>query len=790
MGAIDLPGSARRGSVWVLTLASILAWGAAGSAAGTGDAAPDARAQDLPEVSDEITVTAQKREQSIDDVGLTVVAFSGEELAERGLADLSRLTAAIPNVSLYDVTGGGVPVVVIRGIGLRDFRVNNTPAAAFYVDEVYQSSVAMIGFNLFDLERVEVLKGPQGGIYGRNTTGGAIQVISRQPRPGEADGHARLGTDQHGELAAEAAATATFGDATALRLAARAGGGGGYFRSVAAGFDHGGAERWALRSILRLEPNESLEVSFKLHAGADRSETPLLRTMPIWAPGSTRISDLADGVLFNYGNAAPGLGICPAILAGRRDDTACASSDGRVPAAEGLAGVHDSLSVERPRLDNRWLGIDLAVHRSLARGRTLTSVTSYQSFDHGRLTDLDAVALTQHHIDYGSEIEQVSQELRLSGPVGRRGFIVAGLNLARDELWEATFLTATSGLLPLAFGGITRAEQRYVQQTDAASLYGRLDRPFARAWSFVGELRYTVEDKRFRGGVELPETGTQLAFADDDQAFDNLSGKIGLEYRTASRTLWYASLSRGFKAGGFFGGFVTNPAQLEPYGEETVLAYEIGCKAQPADSLRLSAALFSYDVRDLQANARETIDEGVAIGRLTNVGDAAVVGAELELGWRPTASLAIDLGVGITDAEIDASQKTSTDAFSVADRPLEGVRLPSSPRASVNLVLIHEAGLANGLFLRSQLAMSYRSEQDLSFVVWQPERAIFEEDAYGLVGLRFTLGSRDDGWSFTAYAENLLDEAYRTVGRVSSLGAGYEIFGPPRTAGAFARYRW
>ncbi len=776
--------------LWTLALAATLAWSPASATRAEEEERPKELAPAIPELEDEITVTAQKREQRLHDVGQAVVAFSGEELVERNIADLSRLTAAIPNVGLNEVTGGGVPVVVIRGIGLRNFRVNNTPAVAFYVDEVYQSSVAMTGFNLFDLERLEVLKGPQGGIYGRNTIGGAIQVISRQPRPGEADGYARLGADQHGELAAEAAATATFGDAAALRIAARAGGGGGYFRSVAGGFDHGGAERWALRSILRLEPNESLEMSLKLHAGADRSETPLLRTMPIWAPGSTLIPDLADGVLFNYGNAAPGLGICPAILAGRRDDTACASADGRVPAAEGLAGVHDSLSVERPRLDNRWLGIDLAVHRSLAGGRTLTSVTSYQRFDHGRLIDADAMALTQHHINYGSEIEQVSQELRLSGPVGRRGFFVAGLNLARDELGEESFLTATSGFIPLAFGGITRVEQRYVQQTDAASLYGRLDRPFARAWTFVGELRYTVEDKRFRGGVELPETGAQPAFTDDNQAFDNLSGKIGLEYRPADRTLWYASLSRGFKAGGFFGGFVSNPAQLEPYGEETVLAYEIGCKVKPADSLRLSAALFAYDVRDLQANARETIDEGVAIGRLTNVGDAAVVGAELELGWRPTASLAIDLGVGITDAEIDASQKTSTDAFSVADRPLAGARLPNVPRLSANLALTHEARLPGDLYLRSQLAASYRSEQDLSFVLWEPERAIFEEDAYALLELRFTFGSSDGGWSFTAYAENLLDREYRTVSLVSPIGAGYEIFGPPRTAGAFARYRW
>lgn len=757
----------------------------------------DAAAADGKVFADQITVTAQKREQPLADVALTLTAFSAEGLEERGIDDLKTLSENVPNVVLRHNSGAGVPVVVIRGIGLQDFRVNNTPTAAFYIDEIYQTSVAMNRFAMFDLERVEVLKGPQGGLYGRNTTGGAIQLISRRPVLGENAGDLRFGYDEHGGLGLELGMGTPLGERTALRFAARAeGGSGGYFRSVPGGFDHGEADRWAARALFRFEGERS-DVVVKLHAGRDRSESPLLRTIALWAPGANLVPGLADGVLFNYADAAPGAGICPAILAGRRDSAACASVDGKTPASQALAGVHHSLSPEESRLDNAWVGASAVAHRTLG-SLELTSVTGFEQFDHGRLVDFDAVALEHQTIDYRSDIEQWSQELRLSGPWGgrvspeggRRGFFLAGLVVGQDELVEGTTLTATSGLVPLAFG-TDGAVQIYRQRTSSAAAFVHLDWPLFERFKLVGEARYSRESKKFKGGTFLPRTAVPLGFTDDAKDFGNVSGKLGFEVRSAGGALVYGSLSRGFKSGGFFGGFVTDPAQLVPYDEEIVTAYEVGWKSESkAGSLLWSGALFHYDYRRFQANARESTPSGASVGRLTNVGDVTVDGVEVELAWRAGRELTLRLGVGATDAEIDDSTKAVVDAFSVAERPIEGARLPGAPEWSGVLAVTWERTFAGELYVRLHGDYSYRGEQDLSFVVWEPEAVLFEEGGYGLVDLRLTLGSRSRRLSLTAFVSNLLDEEYRTIGQVDSLGGAYELFGAPRTAGLGLRYGW
>jgi iron complex outermembrane receptor protein len=167
---------------------------------------------EAPSVIEEIVVIAQKREQLIQDVGIAVTAFSGRNLRERDIDQSEDLYQLIPNVNLQNTGGGGAPVVIVRGVGLQSFRINDSPTTAFYVDDVYQTSVASAEWTMFDLERVEVLKGPQGGLYGRNALGGAIQIISRTPSVDEANnGYVSLGFEEY-PRGFEAAASFAFGD--------------------------------------------------------------------------------------------------------------------------------------------------------------------------------------------------------------------------------------------------------------------------------------------------------------------------------------------------------------------------------------------------------------------------------------------------------------------------------------------------------------------------------------------------------------------------------------------------
>ncbi|MEZ6011415.1 MAG: TonB-dependent receptor [Hyphomonas sp.] len=739
-------------------------------------------------IQDVVVITAQKREQSIQDVGLSVTAMSGDQLLERDVDNLEGVLDFVPGTGFYDVTGGGVPIIILRGVGLQNFRINDTPTTAIYVDEIYQTSVAEAAATLFDVERVEVIKGPQGGLYGRNAVGGAIQVISRAPDLSKQEGYVNLGYGEYGRIQAEAAFGAPVSDKLGFRISGRlVTSDDTYFHSVPGNFDHGAEDKWAARGILLYEPSDSAELKLKVHGGADTSETPLLRAVGVYArlgldlvPGY----NLADGAVLNAGGAAPGLGsLCTAILDGRRDANNCETLDGLTEAEHGLVDRFDSASNFRPHLDNNWWGISgQGVFRF--GDYTLTSITAYDEFEHGRSVDYDAVPSVQQQVDYGSTIEAWSQEVRLSHDSGGALSWLIGASYAEDTLTESTLLTGTTGLVPLAFGGLTQAEQPYHQDTDAIAAFARMDVAATEQVKLILEGRYTSERKAFEGGVNLPEIGVPLTYAKDSATYDAVTGKVALEWTPADGALLYASISRGFKSGGYFGGFATSNAQLEPFDKETIIAYEAGFKTDwPAQNLRLNGAVFYYDRQDMQASGFDT-SGAIGINKLTNVGDAETLGAELEAAWSPVDFFSLQANLAYIESEIVKSDKTTSDIFvSTAAASFKGARLPNQPEFSANLIARLEknvGALGNGFF---QTEYSYTSEQDLRLVVIPEERAVSTEDGYSLVNLRAGLEAADGAWSASVFLTNAFDQKYRSVVANDTLGGIYEIYGAPRIWG-------
>lgn len=752
------------------------------------DAAPGGLDNEIAE----IVVTAQKREQNLQDIGLSIAAFSGDALLERGVDNLEGVLESVPGTGFYDVTGGGVPVIILRGVGLQNFRVNDTPTTAVYVDEIYQTSVAEAAASFFDIERIEVIKGPQGGLYGRNAVGGAIQVISRAPRLDRSDGYVSLGYGRYNRLEGEAAVGVPLSETLAMRVSGRfVTSDDTYFRSVSGGFKHGEEDKWAGRAILLYKPSDAVSVQIKVHGGQDRSETPLLRAVGIYAPLGLDLApgyNLADGAILNAGGAAPGLGsLCAAILNGGRDATGCQTLDGESEAAHGLAGRYDSASNFRPRLDNGWWGASAQGQFGIG-DYTLTSITAYDRFDHGRKVDFDAVPSVQQHVDYSSRIEAWSQEVRLSydnaGPLSW----LAGASYAQDVLTESSRLTGETGLVPLAFGGLTQAEQPYRQKTRAVAGFARID------WAMRGDLRiilegrYTREKKSFVGGVNLPQIDFTLTYADDSAQYSAFTGKLAVEWSPADHALLYASLSRGFKSGGFFGGFATNNAQLEPYDKETILAYEAGFKTDWREAgVRVNGALFYYDRQDVQASGIDT-SGAIAINKLTNVGDAETYGAELEMAWRPATFLSLQANLAYVKSEIVASDAVTSDIYlSTASAPFKGARLPNQPAFSANVTARFSQPLGAWGLGYVEADYNYVSNQDLRLVTIPEERAVVREGGYGLVGLRLGIDA-DAGWSASAFVSNLFDRKYRSVVANDTLGGIYEIYGPPRSWGLSLKY--
>jgi iron complex outermembrane receptor protein len=759
-------------------------------------AADDAQDAAALTVLEEITITATKRSKSQQDVGITVSAVTGDQVRELGVNDIEDLIGLLPGTGFNDVAGGGIPVVIIRGVGLQNFRVNDTPTTAIYVDEVYQTSVAEAVATIFDVERVEVLKGPQGGLYGRNAVGGAIQVISAKPNFDETEGYLSLDYSRYDRVEAEAVLSGPLSDKIAYRIGGKMiTSGDTYYHSATGDFDHGEEERWSARGQLELRPSDKVNVLFKFHGGEDTSELPLphavglFRRLGLGLGAVTGVGDTADGAILNARPQTTSLtNICDAVLAGGRDPSSCETLSGLTPDELGINSRYDSASNAKPQLDNSWWGASATANFYLG-DFTLTSITAYSDFDHGRFVDMDTTDKVHQEIDYRTQIEAWSQELRLGYDGGGDFSWIVGLNYAEDEQAEDTDLNTETGILRTQLGGLTLAEQHFVQKTDAFAVYGRADWRFSEKFNLVLEARYTDEKKAFEGGVTLPQVGRALSYIDDEESYGAASGKVALEYFATDNALFYISASKGFKSGGFFGGFATSNAQLEPFRNEKIYAYEAGFKTDwPEQRLRLNGSVFYYDRQDVQANARDPRGI-VAVARLTNIGDVETYGAEIESIWSPTRNLTFQAGLAYLKTEITSSDLLTSNIFRTStEETYEGARLANQPEFSANVVGRYERELSSSLLGALQLEYSYRSEQDQSVVVMPQESAFLTEPGYSLVNVRASLGAIEGGWQVTAYVTNLFDKAYRESAGGAGPSGVFEIYGAPRIWGLSLDY--
>lgn len=731
-----------------------------------------------------IQVTSQKRVQSVQEVGIAISALDADDLKNRGIDDVAGIAQAISNVELQDITGGGMPVMIVRGVGLQDIRVNNTPTTPFYIDEVYQASIAQSAFTMFDIERVELLKGPQGGLYGRNATGGAVQVISEKPELVAANGYVNATYGKWNRMELEGAFGSELSDTVAFRVAGkRVTSDDTYSHSVSENKDHGEADAWGGRAMLRINPNDDFDVLLKVHAGEDRSETDLLRASAAFA-GNTASGQPGvsyDALLVNTCET-PGA-------------ASCYTMDGRTHAEQGVNGrVHESTSSTLPSLDNKWSGFSTRIDLTLG-DYALTSITAYDEMDHRRNTDFDGHAYEAQHIFYRSDLESRSQELRLAHSADSYSWIL-GASYAKDTLVEDTDLFGSQG--PLTFVGLTRAAQPYEQKTTSKSVYGHLDYSVTDMLMVTAELRYTDETKSMSGGTTLPEMGGfMIAGIDESKGFDAISGKLGASYQLNNDAMVYGSLSRGFKSGGFPGGLTTDASTLAPYEQEIVHAVELGTKTEWLDnSLRINGAIFHYDYQDQQGLA-QVINPltGSIVKKLTNLGDTEVDGAELDVTWLPAEGWYVQLGLGFTDATIADSEFTTKDTFLSASHPnsdvaLEGARLPNVADWSLNTAVSYEHSLSEALLGVVQITYAIKDDTDLTMAISDREKAFYNEDGYGLLNLRYTIMNEDKTWSANAFINNASDKKYRSVARPDGLNGFYEMYGAPRSFGISFTYNW
>ncbi len=756
-------------------LAAAASWLAMTNAAAAQEQVPaSAQAEQASETIEEIIVTAQKREQNLQNVPVAVTAFSGETISNLGIKSSSDIAAIVPNLEIGLPGGAGnQPLIYIRGVGLSDTNSNNAGPNGIYVDEVYVSSPGAQTFQIFDLERVEVLKGPQGTLYGRNATGGAINFISAKPTD-QFKARFQASYGSFGAVKAETAIGGALAKGVRGRLAATIDHSNGYIHNLLTGRRENGSGSFALRGLLAADLGENFEALFNFHGGRVDVRSPQYRSLGLLDPATGFTSPCA----------------APAIAAGQ-----CGNVLGYVSPPGYYDGAYDRS--ERLEVEN-WGGS--ARFNWTLGAITLTAISAYDYNAKLHREDTDASPLNIITIDYGVHSNTFTQELRLAGDGDRLNWVVGAYYLNEvlvqdqtvDLFRELRGLTPGGGADPAgdSTGGapVLFARSLNRQTTEAAAVFGQAEYTLAPGLRVTLGGRYNYEKKRFTaagqfedaiiGGSPIPGGVLPIYAFSNRATFKNGSFKLGADYDIADRVMVYASVSTGFKSGGFNGGFLSfDPAeaavQAQPYDEETLTAYEVGIKSTLFDGhARLNAAAFHYDYKNLQLYT--LINTGaLPLQLLDNAANAAIYGAEVELIAKPAAHLDVTLNLGLLNTQIKNFISAGTD--------LSGNRLALSPKLTFSGLASYEIPLArSGMALTLQPSFSYRSQQFFS----TDNNPLLSQAGYWLIGARAGLKSGNGRWEAAVFARNLTRRKYINYAvDLSDFGLIEQFQGEPRMFG-------
>ena len=676
-----------------------------------------------------IVVTAQRREQDIQDVPISVTAISGDELTKVGIRDPRDLTLVVPSLSIQAGTSSTTTSLFLRGVGIGDFNSNTTGAVGVYVDDVFLGANAGKLFNVFDSDGIEVLKGPQGTLYGRNTTAGAIRFSSRKPTD-ELSADAAVSYGRFNEVQAEAGiGRPILGDVLKARVSGTYLRRDGWLLNRVTGNKLNALDMWAGRAIVDFTPNPDVLVRAIVHGGQSRGDA---RQFQHRGSGV----DLVGNPIFAGSVPLDGLGY--------------ADTDGDINAGDYDVEGRERVDVFGASLTGK---IDIG-------DVTLTSISAYEQVRRNTLEDTDASPNNVLTATYVDRPEQYSQELRLqsrdSGPVN---WIVGGFYFHDKLVTESSFdilrvLRDPNDLLGTfdPVNSIGNYAYPYTQTTESWAAFAQADVELTDRLTLTGGLRYSVDsiDFDYRAFFDDVVVVPVLDF-EGSKTFKDLSWRAALSYQASDDVMVYASSSKGYNSGGFAGGSSSDPAQLQPFGSETLYAYEVGFKSDLLDrTLRFNAAAFYYDYRDLQVFVFDT--SGVLpVQRKLNAGNAELYGLEVELQVQPSRNF----NAFVNASFLHAKYKQFT---ALAAKDYAGNNLVNAPGFSISTGFSVTQPLSGGSSLQLRADGSFQSESFLT-----PDNARANRvKAYGTANLRFSWLSADERLELALWGKNVTGTRYIT----------------------------
>lgn len=706
-----------------------------------------------------IKVYAQKRPQPKTEVSVAVTSIAGDDIAARRLDSTTELSGLAPNFVASTVSGEGTtPSFNIRGVGMFDYNTSTISPISIYSDDVVSGSANFLSSSLFDLQQVDVLRGPQGTLFGRNTTGGAILLMSRQPED-EFGGYASLDLAEHSSRQLTAAVNAPLGEQTSARLALNHQ---DYQYSMQNLFplgQDGGMRHNNVRLIVQSD-FDAFSLNLKLH-----SENVQGAPKPIYSAGIQQDA----------------LSHTPCALAdvGSRN---CVDAFGyAVPSDDYWQTVTDTFDKTH---DTQSYGGSVRLTAELQPGYQLKAVTAHKSLQRFHSFDSDGPG---NFIEgsFDSDNSFFSQELSLSMQ-GSDSFWISGLFYLDENIKQKNDLDLFREFRPVPELAGVPAQFFYYNQLDNTSwsAYSQWEKTLDADFSLLLGGRYTQEQTDYQARADLDTVPAFIPSLWDltGAVKDNeWSGKLALLQKLSANHSLYYSLSRGFKAGGYNAGYATSVAQAEDsaYAPEQLNAWEIGGHWQSDKAIfSFDWAAFYYDYRDQQVFVNQT--SGPAPYHvLKNAGDSEIYGVEVELNWRIDPAMQLELGLGhLPKANLG---KYQTEAVLVPEN-----RLPFTSEWMANGQLSYDfSGVLN--HVQFQLGFVYLSD----FYFDQYENPYIKQQGYTLWHSRLSYQPMPQ-FEVSVFGKNLLNKEYTELkfDSIAALAAVTELRGEARQLGVGVTYQF
>lgn len=692
---------------------------------------------------EEVVVTARKREESLQDAPISITAFSGEGLEQRnitGLADISQITPNLVFNASAPISGSSATAsVFIRGVGQNDYTLVTEPGVGIYVDGVYIARSVGGALDLVDVERIEVLRGPQGTLFGRNTIGGAISITSKKPAE-ELGGKVQLtlGDDDLRDFKGKLNLPISESLMSSISISSRQRD--GFVKNLQNGLDLGDDDSLSGRVTLRWLPSESVSVDLAVDATKERENGAA--SYAVAADGLSPLGAANNVVFLGHLGCAP--------PPGPIGNSNCFNSQWVTNGKRISNGTHPQYS----ELDI-W-GMGLTVEWEISDNLSLKSITSYRDLDSAFSQDADNSPVQQDHITHQYQQEQFSQEFQLLGSfMDDRLQTVLGIYYFEEEGEDVNIVSFPVVLLHS--GGSIDNESK--------AIFGQLTYDITDALSMTLGLRYTEDEKIFLpdqyvldprlSGAPPPNgfgyvPGTRmLPFEKVPTDIDEVTPMLNVSYDISDTAMAYFTYSEGYKSGGYDQRVFprTSDFKAPSFEPEFVDSYELGFKYNSDDNrFRANGALFFMDYTDLQiAVVNNNVD---VVTR--NAGEAEIKGLELELAFIPVDNWMLEASLGYTDAEY-----TSLSPGAIQAGLSKNHELVNTPEWSISAAVSYTHPFDSGASLAFRLDGSHRSE--VFFDITNTE--VIAQDDVDLVN--FSVNFQSAGaWSLGAGITNLGDEDY------------------------------